>query len=117
MMRSNPHSIPPFNVQPFSHAAQKFAEAVKKRVDYFFREQEGYTDASILRKAEYLRVREQIRMKMKKIRMIHHHPSLTTDRTTSGKRNGFIVLECTAAGNEHVIRLLVNGLGYETGGN
>jgi hypothetical protein len=37
-----------------------FAEAVKKRVDSF-REQEGYTDASILRNAaaEYLRVREQ----------------------------------------------------------
>jgi hypothetical protein len=96
--------------------SQILAGAVKKRIDSF-REQEGYTDALLLKEAaaEFRRVRQQ-RLSADEDKDDASSTSLSTEKATPGKRNGFIVLGMHRSGTSMLSGLLVKGMGYETGG-
>jgi hypothetical protein len=98
--------------------SQILAGAVRKRIDSF-REQEGYTDASILKSAaaEFRRVREQRSSADDDEDDTSSSSVSITGKAASGKRNGFIVLGMHRSGTSMLSGLLVNGMGYETGGN
>lgn len=95
---------------------QIFAVAVKKRIDYI-REQEGYTDALILKDAaaEFRRIRDQ-RSSADQEKDDASTISVATGKAALGNRTGFIVLGMHRSGTSMLSGLLVNGMGYETGG-
>jgi hypothetical protein len=99
--------------------SQILTGAIKKRIDSF-REQEGYTDALLLKDAaaEFRRIREQRKSAHEdKDKDDASSTSVTTGKkATPGKRNGFIVLGMHRSGTSMLSGLLVKGMGYETGG-
>jgi hypothetical protein len=96
--------------------SQIIAAAVKKRIMHF-REQEGFTDAEILKDAaaEFRRIR-QVRSSANEYKQDASSTYVTTGKAAPGKRTGFVVLGMHRSGTSMLSGLLVTGMGYETGG-
>jgi hypothetical protein len=106
-------------IVPGQIIAEGIARDVKRRVANF-RKKEGFSDASLIDKAnaEIHQLRKQ-RSDMAVVKPDAEYEAdldLTPAKTGSGEPSGFVVLGMHRSGTSMLAGLLVTGLGYKTGG-
>lgn len=105
---------------PGQKIAEGIARDVKRRVANF-RKKEGFSDASLIDKANA--EIHQLRQQRTDLAVVKPEPAeyeadidLAPAKTTSGEPTGFVVLGMHRSGTSMLAGLLVTGLGYKTGG-